>query len=84
MNVAFPTLFSVYVCNINVYNKYKFYIIFISTEKEYLEQLAELTRLLYKLSEVRNIFSKAQIEYFFSPEDPTKALVLFFEVFFTY
>uniref|UniRef100_A0A8C0RCM5 Protein MMS22-like n=1 Tax=Canis lupus familiaris TaxID=9615 RepID=A0A8C0RCM5_CANLF len=48
-------------------------------EKEYLEQLAELTRLLYKLSEVRNIFSKAQIEYFFSPEDPTKALVLFFE-----
>ncbi|XP_032714063.1 protein MMS22-like [Lontra canadensis] len=48
-------------------------------EKKYLEQLAELTRLLFKLSEVKNIFSVAQIEYLSSPEDPTKALVLFFE-----
>ncbi|XP_030883799.1 protein MMS22-like [Leptonychotes weddellii] len=50
-----------------------------AVEKEYLEQLAELTRLLFKLSEVKNIFSKAQVEYLSSPEDPTKALVLFFE-----
>uniref|UniRef100_A0ABI7WYF4 Protein MMS22-like n=1 Tax=Felis catus TaxID=9685 RepID=A0ABI7WYF4_FELCA len=50
-----------------------------AVEKEYLGQLAELTRLLFKLSEVKNIFSKAQVEYLSSPEDPTKALILFFE-----
>lgn len=77
-------LSSIYMCNINRYNKHKYYVIFILTEKEYLEQLAELTRLLFKLSEVKNIFSKAQVEYLSSPEDPTKALVLFFEVFFIY
>lgn len=78
-------LSSIYMCNINIYNKHKYhYVIFILTEKEYLEQLAELTRLLFKLSEVKNIFSKAQVEYLSSPEDPTKALVLFFEVFFIY
>lgn len=47
-----------------------------------MEQLAELTRLLFKLSEVKNIFSKAQIEYVPIPEDPKKALVQFLEVFF--
>ncbi|XP_014446218.1 protein MMS22-like, partial [Tupaia chinensis] len=48
-------------------------------EKEYMEQLAELTRLLFKLSEVKNIFSKAQVEYLPLPEDPKKALVQFLE-----
>ena len=52
------------------------------TEKDYMEQLIELTRLLFKLSEVKNIFSKSQVEYLPIPEDPKKALVLFFEVFF--
>ncbi|XP_015985671.2 protein MMS22-like isoform X2 [Rousettus aegyptiacus] len=50
-----------------------------AVEKEYMEQLAELTRLLFKLSEVKNIFSKAQIEYVPIPEDPKKALVQFLE-----
>uniref|UniRef100_A0A673U4X8 Protein MMS22-like n=1 Tax=Suricata suricatta TaxID=37032 RepID=A0A673U4X8_SURSU len=50
-----------------------------AVEKEYLGQLTELTRLLFKLSEVKDIFLKAQVEYLSSPEDPTKALVLFFE-----
>lgn len=72
------------MCNINVYGKHKCYVVFILTEKKYLEQLAELTRLLFKLSEVKNIFSAAQIEYLSSLEDPTKALVLFFEVVFIY
>ncbi|XP_028636476.1 protein MMS22-like [Grammomys surdaster] len=48
-------------------------------EKEYMEQLAEMTRLLFTLSEVRNIFSKAQIEYLPSPEDPKQALIQFLE-----
>lgn len=47
-----------------------------------MEQLAEMTRLLFKLSEVKNIFSKAQIEDFPSPEDPKEALIRFLEVFF--
>lgn len=46
-----------------------------------MEQLAELTRLLFKLSEVKNIFSEAQVEYSPIPEDPRKALVQFLEVF---
>ncbi|XP_006881261.1 PREDICTED: protein MMS22-like [Elephantulus edwardii] len=50
-----------------------------SIEKEYLEQLAELTRLLFKLPEVKNIFSKAQVEYLTVLEDPKKALVQFLE-----
>nr|KAF6462502.1 MMS22 like, DNA repair protein [Molossus molossus] len=50
-----------------------------AVEKEYLEQLAELTRLLFKLSEVKDIFSEAQVEYLPIPEDPIKALVLFLE-----
>uniref|UniRef100_A0A2K6EWI5 Protein MMS22-like n=1 Tax=Propithecus coquereli TaxID=379532 RepID=A0A2K6EWI5_PROCO len=50
-----------------------------AVEKEYMEQLTELTRLLFKLSEVKSIFSKAQIEYFPIPEDPKKALVRFLE-----
>lgn len=48
-------------------------------EKEYMEQLAELTRLLFKLSEVKSIFSKAQVEYLTTPEDPKDALVQFLE-----
>ncbi|XP_040839735.1 protein MMS22-like [Ochotona curzoniae] len=48
-------------------------------EKEYLEQLAELTRLLFKLSEVKSVFSKAQIEHLPSPEDPKNALAQFLE-----
>ncbi|KAL4839236.1 hypothetical protein H8958_016668 [Nasalis larvatus] len=51
-------------------------------EKEYMEQLVKLTRLLFKLSEVKSIFSKAQVEYleYLSiSEDPKKALVRFFE-----
>ncbi|XP_077018566.1 protein MMS22-like isoform X2 [Tamandua tetradactyla] len=50
-----------------------------SVEKEYMEQLAELTRLLFKLPEVKNIFSKAQVEYLTISDDPKKALVRFFE-----
>uniref|UniRef100_A0A2K5HW32 Protein MMS22-like n=1 Tax=Colobus angolensis palliatus TaxID=336983 RepID=A0A2K5HW32_COLAP len=48
-------------------------------EKEYMEQLVKLTRLLFKLSEVKSIFSKAQVEYLSISEDPKKALVRFFE-----
>ncbi|XP_004710990.1 protein MMS22-like [Echinops telfairi] len=48
-------------------------------EREYMEQLSELTRLLFKLPEVRSIFSAAQVEYLTSSEDPKKALVQFFE-----
>ncbi|XP_033090556.1 protein MMS22-like isoform X3 [Trachypithecus francoisi] len=48
-------------------------------EKEYTEQLVKLTRLLFKLSEVKSIFSKAQVEYLSISEDPKKALVRFFE-----
>ncbi|XP_012877806.1 PREDICTED: protein MMS22-like [Dipodomys ordii] len=47
--------------------------------KEYMEQLTELTRLLFKLPEVKTIFSKSQVEYLPVPEDPKKALIHFFE-----
>ncbi|XP_004454624.2 protein MMS22-like isoform X2 [Dasypus novemcinctus] len=50
-----------------------------SVEKEYMEQLAELTRLLFKLPEVKNIFLKAQVEYLTISEDPKRALVRFLE-----
>ncbi|KAM5256891.1 protein MMS22-like [Ctenodactylus gundi] len=50
-----------------------------AVENEYMEQLAELTRLLFKLSEVKSIFSKAQAEYLPIPEDPKKALAQFLE-----
>ncbi|XP_008060260.1 protein MMS22-like [Carlito syrichta] len=50
-----------------------------AVEKEYVEQLAELTRLLLKLPEVKYIFSKAQVEYLPIPEDPKKVLVRFLE-----
>uniref|UniRef100_U3F0B9 Protein MMS22-like n=1 Tax=Callithrix jacchus TaxID=9483 RepID=U3F0B9_CALJA len=50
-----------------------------AVEKEYMEQLIELTRLLFKLSEVKSIFSKAQVEYSSISEDPKKALIRFFE-----
>lgn len=49
-----------------------------------MEQLAEMTRLLFKLSEVKNIFSKAQIDHLPIPEDPKQALIQFLEVFFIY
>lgn len=49
-----------------------------------MEQLAELTRLLFKLSEVKNIFAKSQVECLPILEDPKKALIQFFEVFFNY
>ncbi|XP_075410864.1 protein MMS22-like [Tenrec ecaudatus] len=48
-------------------------------EREYMEQLTELTRLLFKLPEVKSIFSAAQVEYLTISEDPKKALVQFFE-----
>uniref|UniRef100_A0A2K6UFE5 Protein MMS22-like n=1 Tax=Saimiri boliviensis boliviensis TaxID=39432 RepID=A0A2K6UFE5_SAIBB len=50
-----------------------------AVEKEYMEQLVELTRLLFKLSEIKSIFSKAQVEYLSISEDPKKALIRFFE-----
>ncbi|XP_074166342.1 protein MMS22-like isoform X2 [Sminthopsis crassicaudata] len=50
-----------------------------TVEKEYMEQLAELTRLLFQLPEVKNIFSKAQVEHLAITQDPPKALVLFLE-----
>ncbi|PNI87866.1 MMS22L isoform 6 [Pan troglodytes] len=50
-----------------------------AVEKEYMKQLVELTRLLFNLSEVKSIFSKAQVEYLSISEDPKKALVRFFE-----
>lgn len=65
-----------------LYNKHDHCLVVI--EKEYMEQLAEMTRLLFKLSEVKNIFSKAQIEHLPSPEDPKQALIQFLEVFFIY
>ncbi|KAK2114092.1 Protein MMS22-like [Saguinus oedipus] len=51
-----------------------------AVDKEYMEQLIELTRLLFKLSEVKSIFSKAQVEYSSISEDPKKALIRFFEL----
>ncbi|XP_003467484.1 protein MMS22-like [Cavia porcellus] len=50
-----------------------------AVEKDYMEQLTELTRLIFKLSEVKNIFSKAQVECLPTPEDPKKALIHFLE-----
>uniref|UniRef100_A0A4X2KAZ2 Protein MMS22-like n=1 Tax=Vombatus ursinus TaxID=29139 RepID=A0A4X2KAZ2_VOMUR len=50
-----------------------------TVEKEYMEQLAELTRLLFQLPEVKNILSKAQVEHLAVTQDPPKALVLFLE-----
>uniref|UniRef100_H2QTF7 Protein MMS22-like n=1 Tax=Pan troglodytes TaxID=9598 RepID=H2QTF7_PANTR len=50
-----------------------------AVEKEYMKQLVELTRLLFNLSEVKSIFSKAQVEYLSISEDPKKALVRFFQ-----
>ncbi|XP_054424843.1 protein MMS22-like isoform X1 [Pteronotus mesoamericanus] len=50
-----------------------------AVEKEYMEQLTELTRLLFKLPEIKNIFSKAQVDFLPIPEDPEKALVQFLE-----
>ncbi|KAM6185176.1 protein MMS22-like [Rhynchocyon petersi] len=48
-------------------------------EKEYMEQLAELTRLLFKLPEVKSVISKSQVDYLSIAEDPKKALVHFLE-----
>ncbi|XP_042637070.1 protein MMS22-like [Orycteropus afer afer] len=50
-----------------------------AVEKEYMEQLTELTRLLFKLPEVKSIFSKSQVEYLTTLEDPKKALAQFLE-----
>uniref|UniRef100_A0A8C6HNG9 Protein MMS22-like n=1 Tax=Mus spicilegus TaxID=10103 RepID=A0A8C6HNG9_MUSSI len=50
-----------------------------AVEKEYMEQLAEMTRLLFTLSEVKSVFSKAQIEQLPSPDDPKQALIQFLE-----
>ncbi|CAK6446753.1 unnamed protein product [Pipistrellus nathusii] len=50
-----------------------------AVEKEYMEQLSELTRLLFKLSEVKNIFSEAHVECLSTPEDPKRALIQFLE-----
>lgn len=49
-----------------------------------MQQLAELTRLLFKLSEVRTILSNVEVENLPIPEDPKIALVRFFEVIFIY
>uniref|UniRef100_A0A8C6Z9F4 Protein MMS22-like n=1 Tax=Nothoprocta perdicaria TaxID=30464 RepID=A0A8C6Z9F4_NOTPE len=45
--------------------------------KVYMEQLSELTRLVFKLKEVENILSKAHLEEPFSKQDPKNALVQF-------
>ncbi|KAM9382704.1 protein MMS22-like [Phaethornis superciliosus] len=45
--------------------------------KAYMEQLTEMTRLIFKLSEVENILSKAQVEESVSKQDPKTALVQF-------
>ncbi|XP_021016001.1 protein MMS22-like [Mus caroli] len=50
-----------------------------AVDKEYMDQLAEMTRLLFTLSEVKDIFSKARIEHLPSPEDPKRALIQFLE-----
>ncbi|XP_060046735.1 protein MMS22-like isoform X2 [Erinaceus europaeus] len=50
-----------------------------AVEEEYMQQLTELTRLLFQLSEVKSIFSKAQVEPTPLPEDPKRALVQFLE-----
>ncbi|XP_026700157.1 protein MMS22-like isoform X1 [Athene cunicularia] len=45
--------------------------------KAYMEQLTEMTRLIFKLSEVENILSKAHVEESFFKQDPKNALVQF-------
>ncbi|NXY41469.1 MMS22 protein, partial [Ceuthmochares aereus] len=45
--------------------------------KSYMEQLTEMTRLIFKLSEVENILSKAGVEESVSKQDPKNALVQF-------
>ncbi|XP_025067349.1 protein MMS22-like isoform X1 [Alligator sinensis] len=45
--------------------------------KVYMEQLTEMTRLVFKLSEVENVFSKAHIDESFVRQDPKNALVQF-------
>ncbi|KAJ7405206.1 Protein MMS22-like protein [Pitangus sulphuratus] len=45
--------------------------------KAYMEQLTEMTRLIFKLSEVENILSKAQAEESVFKQDPKYALVQF-------
>ncbi|XP_069707251.1 protein MMS22-like [Phaenicophaeus curvirostris] len=45
--------------------------------KAYMEQLTEMTRLIFKLSEVENILSKAGVEESVSKQDPKNALVQF-------
>lgn len=45
-----------------------------------MEQLTEMTRLVFKLSEVENVFSKAHIDESFVRQDPKNALVQFIKV----
>ncbi|NWS70845.1 MMS22 protein, partial [Crotophaga sulcirostris] len=45
--------------------------------KSYMEQLTEMTRLIFKLSEVENILSKAGVEESVSKQDPKNALFKF-------
>ncbi|NWX17763.1 MMS22 protein, partial [Aegotheles bennettii] len=45
--------------------------------KSYMEQLTEMTRLIFKLSEVENILSKAHVEESVSKQDPKNALIQF-------
>ncbi|XP_074006815.1 LOW QUALITY PROTEIN: protein MMS22-like [Numenius arquata] len=45
--------------------------------KAYMEQLTEMTRLIFKLSEVENILSKARVEESVCKQDPKNALVQF-------
>ncbi|NXX75480.1 MMS22 protein, partial [Urocolius indicus] len=45
--------------------------------KSYMEQLTEMTRLIFKLSEVENILSKAHVEESVFKQDPKNALVQF-------
>lgn len=50
------------------------------TGKAYLEQLTEMTRLVFKLSEVESILSKAQAAEPAVKQDPKSALVHFIKV----
>lgn len=50
------------------------------TGKAYMEQLTEMTRLIFKLSEVENILSKAHVEESVFKQDPKNALVQFIKV----
>uniref|UniRef100_A0A6I8NWR1 Protein MMS22-like n=1 Tax=Ornithorhynchus anatinus TaxID=9258 RepID=A0A6I8NWR1_ORNAN len=47
--------------------------------KEYMEQLTELTRLIFQLSEVKSLLSKTQDEPSSVSRDPQRALVVFLE-----